>query len=348
MSPVPLALALVPLLALVGGATADAPAYEIDVADVANAPDTCPSQDQLTEALDAHLPGIVARPGHDASATVLHLAFTLSPEGVARVTMTDATGALRLERELDLPKSEGGPSHPGSRERSACDAVADTVALIVERYMHHLGYREPPPPALVAPRSPPPPPAAPPAAAPPRRADGAARLGVGISARPPWRAPWRVEPGLAGAVRYRHLEIAASAAVGLSSQQSLPAADSPGILKLTTYPARLAVGWVLPLGARFSLVPAVVAGLDVVLAETQGIDKTRRSAAVEPTLEVGGTALMTLTRRAWIDAHAFQGLDVRPEEFEITGASGQMTNAFMTPRVYARIGVDFGVFLGKN
>ncbi|HEX4406400.1 MAG TPA: hypothetical protein VH560_16290, partial [Polyangia bacterium] len=89
-------------------------------------------------------------------------------------------------------------------------------------------------------------------------------------------------------------------------------------------------------------------GLDVVLAQTQGIDKTRRSAAVEPTVEAGATVLVTLTRRIWIDAHAFQGLDVRPEEFEITSASGQATNAFMTPRVYTRLGVDFGVFLGKN
>ena len=347
MSPVPPAFAFVSLLALAGGAPSDAPAYEIDLPDVANAPDACPSQDQLAEALDAHLPGIVARPGRDSSATVLRLAFTLSPEGVARVAMTDATGALRLERELDLPKSEGGPSHPGGRERSACAAVADTVALIVERYLRHVGYREPPPPALVAPPPPPPPPAPPPPST-PRRADQAARLGVGISARPPWRAPWRVEPGLAAAVRYRHLEVALSAAFGLPGQQSLPSADGPGTLKLTTYPARLAVGWALPLGARLSLVPAVVAGLDVVRAETQGIDKTRRSAAVEPTLEAGATALVALTRRIWIDAHAFEGLDVRPEEFEITGASGQLTNAFMTPRVYTRIGVDFGVFLGKN
>ena len=95
MSPVPPALALVSLLALAGGAIAEAPAYEIDLSDVANAPDTCPSQDQLAESLDAHLPGIVARPGRDSGATMLHLAFTLSPEGVARVTMTDATGALR-------------------------------------------------------------------------------------------------------------------------------------------------------------------------------------------------------------------------------------------------------------
>ena len=151
MAPVPLALALVSLLALAGGAAVDAPAYEIDLGDVSNAPDTCPSQDLLAETLEAHLPGIVARPGREPSATPLRLAFTRSPEGVARVTMTDATGALRLERELDLPKSEGGPGRPVGRERGACAAVADTVALIVERYLRHLGYREPPPPALVAP-----------------------------------------------------------------------------------------------------------------------------------------------------------------------------------------------------
>jgi hypothetical protein len=344
MSPVSLALALVPLLAL-AGATADGPAYEIDVADVSSAPDACPSQSEVAETLESHLPGIVARASHEPGPNLLRLAFTLSPEGVARVTMTDATGALRLERELDLPKSEGGgPGHSVSRERTACAALADTVALIVERYMRHLGYHEPPPPSLVTPTTPrslgPPPPVT------PARPDAAARLGLGVSARPPWGASWRFEPGLVAAVRLRHLELGGSLAVGLSGDQAVPMSD--GTLTLMTYPARVSAGWALPLSARVSLIPAVAGGVDVVQAETRGIDKTRRSTALEPSAEIGVTALWAVTQRVWVELHTFGGVDIRPEEFQVTGSTGQLTDVFMTPRVYTRLGVDFGVFLGKN
>jgi hypothetical protein len=350
MAPVPLALALVPLLALVGGATADAPAYEIDVADISNAPDACPSQEQVADILDVRLPGILTRPGHEPGPNLLHLSLSLSPEGVARITMTDATGALRLERDLALPKSEGEKAgRPTVRDRSACATLADTVALIVERYMRHLGYHEPPPPALVAPTPPLPAPPSPPSTpAVPQRFDARARLGAGLSARPPWRASWRLEPGVTGALRFRYLELAASVAAGLPVDQPVPMSDGTGTLKLTTFPARLSVGWALPVGARASVVPAVAGGLDLVLAGTTGIDKTRRSAAVEPTIEAGATALLAVTRRIWADLHVFQGIDVRPEEFQVTNAAGQMTTLFMTPRSYTRLGVDFGVFLGKN
>jgi hypothetical protein len=341
MSPVSPALALVPLLAL---ATTEAPAYEIDVADLSNAPDACPSQGEVAETLEAHLPGIVARASHEPGPNLLRLAFTLSPEGVARVTMTDATGALRLERELDLPKSEGGgPGHSASRERTACAALADTVALIVERYMRHLGYHEPPPPSLVTP-TPPQAPGPPPVK--PARPDAAARLGLGVSARPPLGASWRFEPGLAAAVRVRHVELGVALAVGLPADQAVPMSD--GTLTLMTYPARVTAGWALPLSARVSLIPALAGGVDVVQAETRGIDKTRRSTALEPSAEMGVTALWALTQRVWVELHTFQGVDIRPEEFQVTSSAGQLTNVFMTPRVYTRLGVDFGVFLGKK
>ena len=54
-------------------------------------------------------------------------------------------------------------------------------------------------------------------------------------------------------------------------------------------------------GARFALVPALGAGLDVVLAETRGIVVTRRSTAVEPVVEAGVRARAALTRRLWLD-----------------------------------------------
>jgi hypothetical protein len=123
--------------------------------------------------------------------------------------------------------------------------------------------------------------------------------------------------------------------------------EGKGTLALRTFPARLAVGWTLPLGSRLAFVPSLAGGLDVVLAGTRGIQLTQRSAAVEPTVEIGMRALATLTQRVWIDLQAFQGLDVRPEEFLVKAPNGD-ERVFMTPRFYTRLGVDFGVYLGKN
>jgi hypothetical protein len=89
--------------------------------------------------------------------------------------------------------------------------------------------------------------------------------------------------------------------------------------------------------------------LDVVLAETRGIDQTARTLAIEPTVEAGLRVVLAMTRRIWISLQAFQGIDVRPEEFTVSEPpAGPTETVFVTPRTYTRLGVDFGVFLGKN
>jgi hypothetical protein len=346
MSAVSWALVLLPLSALLAGAPADAPPYEIDLADVSNAPDACPTQDQLAEALEARMPGVVARGAREPNPNLLRLGLAMSPEGVARVTMTDAAGAPRLERDLDLPKS-GAAAPNGTRERAgACGALAETVALIVERYMRHLGYHEPPPPALVEPTRPPPPPPPPPPA--PRPPGGPGRLGVSLAARLPYAAPWRVEAGLTGAERVGPVDVTATLGAALPEDQGIPTSAGKGTLRLRTFPARLALGFAVRVGRRLALVPAVAGGFDLVLAESRGIEMTRRSTAIEPTLEAGLRAVTAVTQRIWIDLQAFQGIDVRPEDFRVTDSMGTDRNVLLTPRTYTRVGVDFGVYLGKN
>jgi hypothetical protein len=351
MSPVPSAAALLPLIVLLGGPSAQAAArasetFEIDVADISSAADACPSQTQIAESLVARMPGIVARAGRAAGTNLLHLSLTVTPEGVAHVGMTDATGAARLERELDLPRSAlGATGHerPQSRDRGAdCTALADTVALIVERYMRHIGYREPPSPALVE-QTP-----APPAPPPPERG-ALALLGIGLSSRPAWHSPARFEPELTAELRLGRLSLSAGVAATWPIERPIPMGPAAGTFTLISVPARLAAGWLFSFGPSVWVAPTLGAGLDVVWARTTGIGMTRQSAAVEPTLEGGLAAGVALTHRIWVSAHAFQGLDLRPEEFYVTmGPAAQPLTVFMTPRFYARIGLDFGVFLGKN
>jgi hypothetical protein len=150
------------------------PAYAIAILMSAGADDGCPSPHLLADALSTHLPGMVLPLGHATGPTSLRLAVT-----------TDAAGAMRL----DLFDPEGGPllhrwllanerTHPGD-----CPALAETAALIVDRYWHEVGYdvpieeenvppktqppkaaAQPPPPKPVTPPTPPPKPAPPPPA----------------------------------------------------------------------------------------------------------------------------------------------------------------------------------------
>jgi hypothetical protein len=173
------------------------------------------------------------------------------------------------------------------------------------------------------------------------------RLGVGVAARLPFGAPWRLEAALTGAVRIGRLEIGALAGGGLSADQSVPMSAGKGTLTLRMLPARLSLGWPLALGRRLALVPALAGGFDLVIAETHGIDMTRRSSALEPIVEAGVRAVLALTRRVWVDLQAFQGVDIRPEQFTVQEPGGDAT-VFVTPRTYTRLGVDFGVYFGKN
>jgi hypothetical protein len=336
----------------------DAPTYEIDVADVSGAADACPSQDLVAESLAARMPGVVARPGREPGPNVLRLGLTVSDEGVAHVTMTDSTGALRLERDLELPRSSNTPGAAGAHARPAphdrsggCAALADTIALIVERYMRHIGYHEPPPPPVVVETRPPPPPPPPP---PPAPEHGAGlRLGAGVVARPPVSAPWRLEPELLVGLAAGPVELTASAGLGLPNDQTVAAlpgsaSATAGTFTWMSVPIRVTAGWAIPVGGRLVLAPSLGSGIDLIFAETKGTNQTRRSSAAEPVVEAGVSAILQLTRRVWIDARAFQGIDLRPEEFVVsTGGNPPERRLFMTPRTYTRLGVDFGISLGK-
>src|SRR5262249_10261976 len=146
------------------------------------------------------------------------------------------------------------------------------------------------------------------------------RVGLGVAVRPPWGAntPWRFEPALTGALRLGPLELAAWAGLTWPAKRAIPMPMGTGTLTFRAFPARLAIGWGLALGEGRCLVPTAAAGVDVVLAETRGIGMTRRSSSVEPVLEGGVALRAAVTRHIWIDVQAFQGLDLRPEEFYVT------------------------------
>jgi hypothetical protein len=121
------------------------PAYAVVVAAPAGPDQGCPSPRQITEALMAHIPAVVVSADEASTPGVLKLTVTGGGPLPLRVELTDQGGEARLYRSLTVAE----------RSRALdCPALADTVALIVERFLHDLGYEAPP--------SPPPPPREPP------------------------------------------------------------------------------------------------------------------------------------------------------------------------------------------
>jgi hypothetical protein len=111
---------------------------------------TCPGPRQVTDALVARLPGVVLPHGQAARAGMLRLAVATDAGGSIRLDLVDPDGAPLLHRVLAVTR---GPSE--------CAALADTIALIIERYWREVGYDAPPTPPPTPP-APPPSPAAPP------------------------------------------------------------------------------------------------------------------------------------------------------------------------------------------
>jgi len=124
------------------------------------ADDQCPSSAQVQAALEAHAPKLVAPSSEGPSGGPLTLWLaTSSGTGELSLSLADRAGMVKLYRMLPPPQ--------GGRPRD-CVALADTVALIVDRYFDEVELPAMPEKKALPP-PPPPPPAPPPAAPPPPR-----------------------------------------------------------------------------------------------------------------------------------------------------------------------------------
>jgi len=118
------------------------PAYAVVVAAPAGPDQGCPSPRQTTDALMAHIPAVVVSGDEASTPGVLRLNVSGgAPLGPLRVELTDQGGEARLYRNLSIAERGRG---------NDCVALADTVALIVERFLHDLGYEVPPSPPPAA------------------------------------------------------------------------------------------------------------------------------------------------------------------------------------------------------
>ncbi|MFL5307460.1 MAG: hypothetical protein ACJ8F1_19735 [Polyangia bacterium] len=126
--------------------------------------DGCPSPRQVSDAVSAHLPGVVLPLGRAPGPSALRLSVTSDGAGTLRVDLSDPQGGALLRRRV-------APETAARTKAAECVALAETAALIVDRYWHEVGYEVPPAAASVVPKPPPRPPAEPkPAPVPPEPA----------------------------------------------------------------------------------------------------------------------------------------------------------------------------------
>jgi hypothetical protein len=301
----------------------------------ANAPASeCPSPAQLGAALNALVAGLVA-PAPTATplslAGGLRLEVASASEGEVRVDLVDVHGEIVLHRTLPAPPRGRAPD---------CAALADTIALIVDRYLHDVGFEAPP--------------LQPPAPEPPPRPAPAVTLqpaGVAVASPsvPRARAVWRL--GLAGSARRGDaggFDGDAALALGVESAREgahagarlslgyAPPADArwPGATAtLRRLPFRLGVYLSLAAGPG-RLEPGVGAGADLLLVSAEGAGTNHLAPAGDLALGyavslAGPLYLRLLLRAALAVPYAFK-----------TSAGAQVWG---TPRFYGDGGVELGL-----
>jgi hypothetical protein len=308
--------------------------------------DGCPSPRQVTEALAARLPSAVVPVGQTIGPSALRLAVSGDASSVTRVELTDSAGEVLLRRTL----SAADRARPGD-----CLALAETIALIVERYWREVGYDVPP---LPPPRPPPEPEPAPS----PERARPAEVVRAPEPPRPPPSGPWW---GLAGSVAGRAGDTGgfdASATLVATLERRLgwrlqlgvgtgsTVDSSVGQASFRRFPGRLGVYYPIRLG-RGQLEPGVGLGLDAIYVGLGGIipaDTTLQSTALcyrRWCYSLGGDIALgwsvRSTHHVYFRALGRAGLAV---PYQFLTETPPNSSIWSTPRTYLELGIESGLW----
>jgi hypothetical protein len=328
------------------------PAFALVVAAPSGADQGCPSPRLITDALNARMPDIVAPPSDASPSGGLRLAVTGGGTPASlRIELSDQNGEARLLRVLQ-PSDRGRPGD--------CVALAETVALIVDRYLHEVGYElpssPPPPPPPVAPQPvEPAPPAAPPAAAdvisggPGPRGPPAGATHFDLLAGGAWRGAStgsgpEAAIGLGAEWGFGAWRAGATLTGGVAATQSVRAPDATATLR--RFPVHLGFFLGLPAGPG-QVEPGVGVGVDWLAANvdwtTRGPSSSEMRASPGADLALGYR--MFMAGRFFVRAAASATLSV-PYLFVASPQTGGRVGTeafFSSPRTSFRSGLEVGV-----
>jgi hypothetical protein len=302
------------------------PAYAVVVAAPSGPDQGCPTPRQITDALMARIPAVVVSGSEASTPGVLRLSVSggtgASP---LRIEMTDQGGEARLYRNLTVAE----------RGNSDCPALAETVALIVDRYLHDLGYEAPP--TLPAPLRPSP--ADNLTRGPPSLPAGASRFDVFAGGS--WRGAAAEESdfevgiglGFERGLWGRRLSATITGGVSSTRTAGTPVTNGTSFATVQRMPFRVGLFVPLPWGPG-QLEPGVRLGVDRLVA-TLGDGQT--DTQIGPRAELALCYRVTMLRRLFVRGGISGGVGVGDRWTRKDG-----TTEIVEPQVYFKSGLELG------
>jgi hypothetical protein len=293
----------------------------------------CPSPRQVVEALGAHLPGVALPLGQPPGPSALRLRVATDATGATLLDLGDANGETVLRRAL-VPTDRA----------PACGALAETVALIIERYWREVGYDVPP--LEVTPEAPTPvspPPAAKPPPPPPEPAAAPWRWGVGLLASVRSDHGALGSAGLAASLQGR-IGVRLSGQISQSESAMLPFATA----HFRRYPVRLGGYVPLRLGPG-QLEPGIGLDLDEISVALTNVTagRTLGSASLCSGVFCASPGLdVALGWSAWSTHHVFIRALTRAEvavPYRFVAAESNAV-VWSTPRTYLEAAIECGLW----
>jgi hypothetical protein len=305
----------------------------------------CPAPAEVEQALSARVAGGLV-PFEQARARKA-LVLEIVPEGEepASITLMDAAGKVKLERSLrgglEAPAVDQNAEAPAvpppldleGRRDKECAALAETAALIVERYLSDLQDHLPPP----TPPAPPPP---------TRRWE----LSLATAFRPgsDGLSAFEVGPQLGRFLARGHLLLTLAVAAGGESNPVPSDSRYRGEARQRRFPVDLGLWWVSgPAAAELQV--GVGAGLDLTWVEATGDPGTEDMRLLPgPAVWTAAGVRLPLGKRLFFRIRS--GLVVSLIRYDFSYLDGPQDDAvtvFSAPtrRFYARISADVGVAL---
>jgi hypothetical protein len=323
------------------------PAYAIAVSMPAGPDDGCPSPRQVVDALATQLPGLVLPLGRAGGRQTLHLAVTVDGVGVMRLELTDPDGGPLLHRRL--PATERGAG-------ADCPALAETAALIVERYWREVGYEVP-----FEPPSPPRPPPPADAAAPPGEPSAAVVEGPAPASSPPvplLPPRWWIAGGAFGRVgdagprtagasltftveeRLQQRRVGLSLSGGAEGGVTyLWTSGSPERVVLRQFPVRMGAYLAVPLGLG-QLEPGLGIDLGVVTAAVTDVTGSQTRWRASPGVDAALGWSLRFVQDIYLRVLGEGGAAV-PYRFVTTSNE---TSFGSTSRLYLQLGLELGLW----
>jgi hypothetical protein len=282
----------------------------------------CPSARQVAEALALRMPGVVVAPDRAGAVGALRLRLTATAGGEAAFALSEPQGRVRLYRTL-RPSEGAGPGE--------CLALAETVALIVERYLQELDARarsgdaaEPVPAAATAKADAP-------------RAPGW-RISLAGLYRPAEAAPSSFGGGLRVGRAFAGRPLLLAGAFGWHPRRS--AELGGGAAGLGRFPADVALLLRLPGGTpRGEAQAGPVVGLDTVLLDSRVGSDNEAQILLAPWIGVGLGYGLWVGRRAFVRFGGAAGVLFTRYQVEQKGVEAVVFN---TGRYLVRLDAEVG------